>query len=30
MNDVRDLKSPRVIGGKKAWRPMRKGVADTP
>lgn len=28
INDVRDLKSPRLINGKQVWRPMRKGVAD--
>jgi len=30
INNVRDLKSPRVIEGKKVWRAMRKGVADLP
>lgn len=30
INNVRDLKSPRVIDGKKVWRAMRKGVADLP
>jgi hypothetical protein len=30
INNVRDLKSPRVKDGKKVWRPMRKGVADLP
>lgn len=28
LNDVRDLQSPRVVGGKKVWKRMRKGVAD--
>ena len=30
LNDVRDMKSPRVKEGKKVWRSMRKGVADLP
>jgi hypothetical protein len=30
INNVRDLKSPRIKDGKKVWRPMRKGVADLP
>jgi len=30
INNVRDLKSPRIKDGKKVWRPMRKGVADVP
>jgi hypothetical protein len=28
LNNMRELKSPRKIKGKIAWRPMRKGVAD--
>jgi hypothetical protein len=30
LNDMRDLKAMRVEKGKKAWMPMRKGVADMP
>jgi hypothetical protein len=30
INDVRDMKSPRIKDGKKVWRPMRKGVVDLP
>jgi len=30
LNDVRDMKSPRVKEGRKVWRSMRKGVADLP
>jgi len=30
LNDVHDLKSPRVVNGRKVWMPMRKGVADIP
>jgi len=30
LNNVRDLKSPRHVEGKKVWKPMRKGVADIP
>jgi hypothetical protein len=30
LNNVRDLKSPRMKDGKKVWRSMRKGVADLP
>jgi hypothetical protein len=30
LNDVRDLKSPRRVNGKRVWMPMRKGVADAP
>lgn len=30
LNNVRDIKAPRVIEGKKVWRSMRKGVADIP
>jgi hypothetical protein len=28
LNDMRELKSPRMVEGKVVWRPMRKGVAD--
>jgi hypothetical protein len=28
LNNMRELKAPRMIEGKVAWRPMRKGVAD--
>ncbi|HSW51072.1 MAG TPA: hypothetical protein VLH09_12900 [Bryobacteraceae bacterium] len=28
LNDMRDMKAPRVVEGKVVWRPMRKGVAD--
>jgi hypothetical protein len=27
---MRDIKAPRLIQGRKVWRPMRKGVADMP
>ena len=30
LNDVRDMKSPRLVNGKQVWSPMRKGVADAP
>jgi hypothetical protein len=30
LNDVRDMKSPRMKEGKKVWKPMRKGVVDLP
>jgi hypothetical protein len=30
VNNVRDLKSPRIQDGKKVWKRMRKGVADLP
>jgi len=30
LNNVRDMKSPRIENGKKVWKPMRKGVADLP
>lgn len=30
LNDMRDLKSPRVVEGKTVYRKMRKGVADMP
>jgi hypothetical protein len=30
LNDVRDLQSPRVVNGRKAYERMRKGVADAP
>jgi len=30
LNDMRDIKAPRLIAGRKVWRPMRKGVADMP
>jgi hypothetical protein len=30
INNVRDLKSPRIKEGRKVWRAMRKGVADLP
>jgi hypothetical protein len=30
INNVRDLKSPRLKNGRKVWKPMRKGVADLP
>jgi hypothetical protein len=28
LNDVRDLRAPRLVKGEKRWDPMRKGVAD--
>jgi hypothetical protein len=28
LNDMRDLRAPRVVDGKVVYRPMRKGVAD--
>jgi hypothetical protein len=28
LNDMRELKSPRMVEGKVVWKPMRKGVAD--
>jgi hypothetical protein len=28
LNDMRDLQSPRKVGGKTVWKRMRKGVAD--
>jgi hypothetical protein len=30
LNDMRDLRAPRVVDGRKVWMPMRKGVADMP
>lgn len=30
LNDMRDMKAPRVVNGKQRWMPMRKGVADAP
>jgi hypothetical protein len=30
LNNVKDLKSPRLVNGKKVWMSMRKGVADIP
>jgi hypothetical protein len=30
LNDMRDIKAPRLIDGRTVWRPMRKGVADMP
>jgi len=30
LNNVKDLQSPRLVNGKKVWKPMRKGVADIP
>lgn len=30
LNNVKDIKSPRVEKGKKVWKSMRKGVADIP
>jgi hypothetical protein len=30
LNDMRDLKAPRVEKGKTVWKRMRKGVADAP
>jgi len=30
LNDMRDIKSPRLIEDRLVWRPMRKGVADMP
>jgi len=28
LNDMRDLRAPRIVDGKVVYRPMRKGVAD--
>ena len=30
LNNVREIKAPRLVEGKKVWMPMRKGVADIP
>jgi hypothetical protein len=30
LNDMRDIKAPRLIEDRKVWKPMRKGVADMP